>query len=43
MQTNVNGYDNELNFIKYLNGKRISELNPMFYDFIIAIFSNVIF
>ena len=41
MQTNINGYDNEFNFIKYLNGKRISELNPMFYDFIIAIFSNV--
>ena len=25
---NINGFDNEYEFVKYLNGKKISELNP---------------
>ena len=30
----INGYDNEFEFVKELNGKMINELNPMFYDLI---------
>ena len=36
--SDINGYANEFEFVKYLNGKRINELNPMFYDLIITLF-----
>ena len=26
--SNINGFDNEFEFVKYLNGKQIRELNP---------------
>lgn len=32
--SNVTGIDNEFEFVKYLNGKKISELNPLFRDLI---------
>ena len=34
----INGLDNEYEFVKYLNKKKISELNPMFYDLIKSLF-----
>lgn len=34
----VNGYDNEYEFVKYLNGKKVSDLNPLFGDFIDDLF-----
>lgn len=34
----VNGYDNEYEFVKYLNGKKVSDLNPLFGDFIGELF-----
>lgn len=37
----ISGIDNELEFVKYLNGKRVSDLNPMFRDLIEDLFSNV--
>lgn len=36
--SDINGYDNEYEFVKYLNGKKVCELNPMFRDFIDSIF-----
>jgi len=36
--SNINGTDNEYEFVKYLNGKKISQLNPMFRDLIDSIF-----
>ena len=38
--TNISGKDNEYEFVKYLNGKKISELNPMFRGFIDKLFPN---
>ncbi len=32
--SNINGYDNEYEFVKVLNGKLICELDPMTYDLI---------
>ena len=32
--SNISGSDNEFEFVKYLNGKRILELNPIFRDLI---------
>ena len=32
--SNITGVDNEFEFVKYLNGKKISELNPLFRDLI---------
>lgn len=32
--SNINGFDNEFEFVKYLNGKRIRELNPMMREII---------
>lgn len=26
----INGFENEFEFVKYLNGKKVGELNPMF-------------
>lgn len=37
---NINGYDNEYEFVKYLNGKRIKDLNPMFKELIDRLFLN---
>ena len=34
----INGYDNEYKFIKYLNGKMVKELNPMYEDLINYLF-----
>jgi len=34
----ISGKDNEYEFVKYLNGKTISELNPMFRDLIDELF-----
>lgn len=36
----ITGKNNEYEFVKYLNGKRISELNPMFRDLIDKLFPN---
>ena len=36
--TEINGFDNEFEFVKYLNGKRVGELNPMFREVIDTIF-----
>ena len=38
--TNISGTDNEYEFIKYLNNKKISELNPMFKNLINTLFPN---
>jgi len=38
--TNINGKDNEYEFVKYLNNKKISQLNPMFRDLIDALFEH---
>lgn len=38
--TNISGKDNEYEFVKYLNGKKISELNPMFRSLIDKLFPN---
>jgi len=32
--SDISGLDNEFEFVKYLNGKKISKLNPMFRDLI---------
>ena len=37
----INGFDNEFEFVKYLNGKKIKELNPMFRDLIEDIFYKI--
>lgn len=34
----INGFDNEFLFVKYLNGKKIRELNPMMYELIKSLF-----
>ena len=36
----ITGKNNEYEFVKYLNGKRISELNPMFRELIDELFPN---
>lgn len=36
--SNISGTDNEFKFVKYLNGKKISELNPMFRGLIDELF-----
>lgn len=38
---NINGFDNEYEFVKYLNGKRVIELNPIFKELIEKLFPNV--
>jgi len=38
--TNINGINNEYEFVKYLNDKKISELNPMFRELIDELFHN---
>lgn len=39
--TEINGFDNEFEFVKYLNGKRVGELNPMFREVIDTIFYGI--
>ena len=34
----INGYDNEFEFVKYFNGKKINELNPISYDLMKTLF-----
>ena len=38
MLKNISGSDNEFQFVKYLNNKKISELNPLFRDLIDELF-----
>ena len=40
MQINQ-GEKNEINFVKYLNNKKVKELNPMFLEFIVDLFGIV--
>lgn len=37
--SNISGNNNEFEFVKYLNGKKVSELNPMFRGLIDELFS----
>ena len=37
----INGIDNEFEFVKYLNGKKIKQLNPMFRELIDYLYPNV--
>ena len=37
----INGYDNEYEFVKYLNGRKIKKLNPMFRELIDALYGNL--
>lgn len=39
--TEINGFDNEFEFVKYLNCKRVGELNPMFRELIDKIFYGI--
>lgn len=36
--SDISGFDNEYEFVKYLNNKKISELNPLFRSFIDKLF-----
>lgn len=38
--TNISGKENEIEFVKYLNGKTISQLHPLFRDLIDELFPN---
>ena len=38
MQRSISGSDNEFEFVKYLNGKKILELNPLFEELIYKLF-----
>lgn len=40
-QTKNKGIQNEHEFIEYLNHKKIKELNPMAYDFVVTLFPNI--
>lgn len=37
----MNGYDNEFEFVKYLNGRKVKDLNPNFRDLINYLFENI--
>ena len=37
----INGYDNEYEFVKYLNNRRIGDLNPMFKELIVNLYDCV--
>lgn len=39
--SDINGFDNEFAFVKYLNGKQINELNPMMRELIDVLFPYV--
>lgn len=36
--SNISGEDNEFSFVKYLNGKKVGELNPLFRYLIDSLF-----
>lgn len=36
--SSISGEDNEFSFVKYLNGKKVKELNPLFRDLIDSLF-----
>ena len=38
--SDISGFDNEYEFVKYLNNKKISQLNPMFRELIDALFEH---
>ena len=38
---NINGYENEFEFVKYLNKRKIKHLNPMFKELIVGLFGRV--
>lgn len=37
----ISGLDNEYEFVKYLNGKKVKELNPLMQDVINDIYDNI--
>lgn len=37
----INGFENEFEFVKYLNGKKVGELNPMFRNLIDDLFYDI--
>ena len=39
--SNINGLDNEFEFVRYLNGKKVKELNPLMREVIDDIFNNI--
>lgn len=39
--SSINGYANEYEFVKYLNNKKVCELNPMFRELIDTLFYNI--
>ena len=39
--SNISGFDNEYEFVKYLNNKKVCELNPMFRNLIDGLFPDV--
>ena len=41
MNFKINGYQNEYNFVNYLNNKKVKELHPLFKDCFEKIFENI--
>ena len=39
--SNISGLENEFEFVKYLNGKKVKELNPLMREVIDDIFNNI--
>lgn len=39
--TEINGYNNEFEFVKYLNRRKVGELNPMFRQLIDKLYNNL--
>ena len=39
--SDISGFDNEYEFVKYLNNKKVSELNPLFRNLIDSLFKTV--
>lgn len=37
----IDGYQNEEEFVNYLNRKKVDQVNPMFYDFLTSIFEKI--
>lgn len=37
----ISGYDNEFEFVKYLNGRKVRDLNPMFRELIERLYDNL--
>lgn len=38
--SNISGIANEKEFVKYLNRKRVGELNPLFHEMIDKLYAN---